>query len=497
MVHAFNILNFEKTIGDKWWRLNNLYKIKDKFGKMVQFILNSAQTSFYYGRHNLDIILKARQLGFTTFFCIDYLDDCLFMSNMSAGIIAHNLEDAKSFFEDKIKFAYDNLPDAIKKLRPANTEKKGELRFNNGSKIRVSSSFRSGTLQRLLISEFGKICAKHPHKAKEIVTGALNAVAVGNRVAIESTAEGKAGYFYQYCETAKQKKARGEVLGQMDYKLHFFPWYEDPAYKIDATGVVFTQQNLDYFAKLESDYGIILTPEQRAWYSKKEESQGEDMKKEFPSYPDEAFEQAIEGAYYAKQFALADKERRITHVPHEPLLKVHTAWDLGMNDSNGIWFFQEESSGIRRYIDYYENSGEPLSHYVKVMADKKEYVYGKTILPHDARVRSLNDGKTRVEILEGLGLKDIEIVDTPDLNDAIESVRNFFKKCWFDQTKCALGINHLRMYRKAWDDKAGCWKDHPVHGPESHGADAFRMSVGVSCKEIVIPQQTTARNKYR
>lgn len=491
-----DLKTLKSKLTDKYWRLENLYYIKDKNGNKVKFNPNEAQLSFLSNKHGLDIILKARQLGFTTLICISYLDDCLFTSNLTAGVLAHTLEDANSFFEDKIQFAYENLPDVLKQLRPAKTDKKGELKFNNGSRIRVRTSFRSGTLQRLLISEFGKICAKYPDKAKEIVTGALNAVALGQEVAIESTAEGKAGYFYEFCETAKTKEARGEELGLLDYKLHFFPWWKDSTYKIDPKNVVITQEFLDYFRDLEINRGIKLTAEQKAWYIKKAETQGEDMKKEFPSYPDEAFEQAISGAYYARQFALIDKERRVTNVPYEPALKVHTAWDLGMNDSTAIWFFQVERNGTRRYIDYYENSGENLSHYVKILSEKP-YVYGKTILPHDANVRSINDSKTRAEVLYELGLRDQEIVQTPDLNDAIELVRNSLNKCWFDQSKCSLGINHLRMYRKAWDDKHGVWKNSPVHGPESHGADSFRMSIAVDCNEIPMPTQRRAANKYR
>lgn len=315
-------------------------------------------------------------------------------------------------------------------------------------------------------------------------------------MAIESTAEGKAGYFYDYCETAKGKERRGEVLGEMDYKLHFFPWYEDPSYKTDPTHITFSAEALDYFNRLKTDHKIDLTEEQKAWYSKKLETQGEDMKKEFPSFTDEAFEQAIDGAYYARQFALADKEKRITHVPHDPSMKVHTAWDLGMNDSTAIWFFQVERNGTRRYIDYYENSGEDLPHYAKVCKEKP-YIYGKTILPHDANVRSIADKKTRAEVLYELGFLEQEIVQTPSLNDAIETVRNTFVKSWFDQSKCSLGINHLRMYRKAWDDKAGCWKNYPVHGPESHGADSYRMSVMVDCADIPMPTQKVSKNKYR
>jgi hypothetical protein len=121
------------------------------------------------------------------------LDDCLFTSNMSAGVIAHNLKDAKAFFGDKIKFAYDNLPEPFRKVRAAEQDSAESLRFNNGSSIRVGTSLRSGTLQRLHVSEYGKLCAKFPDRAEEVKTGAFNTVHLGQTITVESTAEGRAG----------------------------------------------------------------------------------------------------------------------------------------------------------------------------------------------------------------------------------------------------------------------------------------------------------------
>jgi len=190
----------------KWFRLNTLYHIKDKSGKKVLFEPNEEQELYYLGYHGRDIILKARQLGFTTFKMISDLDDCLFMENHSAGCICHNLEDAKDIFRNKIKFAYQNITDEQRELiaqsgydlpKPIN-DKDNSYVFNNGSSIKVSVSYRGGTLQSLHVSEFGKICKKYPDKAKEIVTGAFEAVGIDGDITLESTAEGRDGYFYNY-----------------------------------------------------------------------------------------------------------------------------------------------------------------------------------------------------------------------------------------------------------------------------------------------------------
>ncbi len=142
------------NLKDRSWRLSHLYYIKDKHGKKVLFQLNWAQKFLMNNLWFFSIVLKARQIGVTTFFCILYFDQILFSQYKTAGIIAHKQEDAKRFFEDKIKFAWDNLPEALKGvLGPPNTDSVGELSFPNGSKIFVSTTMRGGTLNFLHISE--------------------------------------------------------------------------------------------------------------------------------------------------------------------------------------------------------------------------------------------------------------------------------------------------------------------------------------------------------
>lgn len=192
----------ENRLNDPLWRLNNLYWIIDKSGNKTLFQLNWAQKKLYQEMWYCNIILKARQLGISTFVCLLFLDRCLFNSNLHAGIIAHTREDAEVMFR-RVKFAYDSLSAELKALRSVNTDNARELQLSNGSTLRVGTSMRSSTLQLLHISEFGKTCAKFPDKAREIVTGSLNALALGQYVFIESTAEGREGYFYQMCKEAQ------------------------------------------------------------------------------------------------------------------------------------------------------------------------------------------------------------------------------------------------------------------------------------------------------
>ena len=191
-----------------------------------------------------------------------------------------------------------------------------------------------------------------------------------------------------------------------------------------------------------------------------------------------SFEAPLSGSYYAAQMMDAEKENRITNVAYDQHVPVETWWDLGVADATAIWFAQRVAKEIHM-IDYYENSGEALAHYVKVLQDRG-YVYGDHVLPPDVRARELQTGKSRVDALKALGLEP-KILEKAGIEDGIEAVRVMLPKCWFDQTKCARGIEALRQYRKEpapvklWGGSdEPVYKDKPLHDWTSHGADAFR-----------------------
>lgn len=184
-----------------------------------------------------------------------------------------------------------------------------------------------------------------------------------------------------------------------------------------------------------------------------------------------SFEAPLQGAYYATQMEHAMKEERITKVPWEPLLPVHTFWDLGVSDHTTIWFMQEYGMEFR-FIDYYANSGEGLAHYKKVL-DDKEYHYGTHYGPWDLKVRELSSAKTRLQSAKEMGIN-FKIVQKHEVSDGIECVRNTLPRCWFDADKCGTGIESLKSYRKEWNDEMKCFSSRPLHDWASHGADAFR-----------------------
>ncbi len=190
-----------------------------------------------------------------------------------------------------------------------------------------------------------------------------------------------------------------------------------------------------------------------------------------------SFEAAIQGAFYAKEMKEATEDGRITRVPYDRAASVITAWDLGIGDSTAIWFAQFVGQEIR-IIDYYENSGVGLDHYAKVLLDK-EYQYEQHILPHDVQVKELGTGKSRLETLDALGIRNIQIAPKLAVEDGIQSARTMIPKCWFDADNCTRGIEALRQYRRDFDEKLKTWRGRPLHDWTSHGADAFRyLAVG-------------------
>ena len=476
-------MDYQARLRDPWWRLNNLYWIKDKHGRAVKFKPNWAQRLLYTTMWYLNIILKARQLGMTTFIQIFMLDRCLFNDNINAGIVAHTKEDAQDFFDDKIKFAYDHLPEDLRATLRATSDSKRQLKFSNGSMIKVGTSLRSGTYQYVHVSEFGKLCAKFPDKAEEVITGTLNTVAAGQFVFIESTAEGPFGAFYDMCIMAQeltQSVLNGDLeFTPLDYKFFFLPWWKHPEYQLDHP-VDIPEKLEAYFIELRDEHGIELTLPQKWWYAAKKATQRDKMKQEYPSTPAEAFERSTELAIYGKQLRKAREQRRITHLPIERGIPVNTFWDLGRNDVTAIWFHQH-SGAQHKFIYYFENRLQDLTFYVEALRDLKEehrWYYGTHFLPHDVEVVDISsvNSLSRRRILEDAGLTNIKVVPRiKNINDGIELVRRKFDECWFDIEGCEVGLRALAGYEWTYDELHKTTRKTPAHNWASNGADALRQ----------------------
>lgn len=184
-----------------------------------------------------------------------------------------------------------------------------------------------------------------------------------------------------------------------------------------------------------------------------------------------SFDAPLQGAYYANEMKVMLNDKRIRPVPYDKREPVDTWWDLGMDDSTSIGFVQRIGPEIRA-IDYYENSGEGLHHYAKVLKDKP-YIYGEHILPHDVEVRELGTGVSRKETLETLGIK-ARVAPKLPISDGIQATRGMLPMFWMDETKCERWIEALRQYRKEWDDSRKVFHTRPLHDWTSHPADMTR-----------------------
>lgn len=479
---------FKAALADPMWRLSNLYWIKTKTededdeeseGVVVKFRPNRAQRQLLKRLWFKNLILKARQLGFTTLIQILFLDYAMFTPNLNIGVLAHTDEAAKKIFK-KIKFAYDRLPPILRQANPTTSSSVREMTLANGSTITVGTSMRGDTIHYLHVSEYGKICAKFPDRAEEIVTGTFPAVPDTGIIFIESTAEGRDGDFFRKSNRAEALHNAGTKLSNKQFRFHFFPWHEEDGYQMEPAGVIISQKEHEYFDALEAQLEKTITPAQRAWWiSTRDETfsgQDERMWQEYPSTSKEAFQQSTEGTYYKVQITAARKEKRITTVPYHPGIPVNTFWDIGHGDGCAVWLHQRVGQRDN-FIKFIEGWGEPYSYFVAEL-QKTGYVWGKHFLPHDgAHVRQGQDTNlSPQQMLEQLGLRNVEIVTrVSELQHGIQATRNAFSSYWFDEVNCKEGLAHIEMYRKQWNERTASWSDHPLKDIHTEAADALRQ----------------------
>lgn len=484
-----------RCLADPEWRLFSgcLYKImvKGDDGSDDTFVLpfrpNAAQRRFIRRLWHRNLILKARQLGFTTLIAVVWLDHALWNANQRCGIIAQDREAAEAIFRDKVKFGYEHMPAEIRDRFPLARDSASELLFaHNNSSIRVATSMRSGTIHRLHISEFGKICAKYPDKAKEVVTGSIPAVPLTGVTVIESTAEGREGEFFKMVGVAEKNQASRKILTPRDYRLHFYAWWMEPRYRMDSRTVEVTPEDHEYFdqveARVRDDLGqeVTIDPDQRAWYvaTKRADFSGADEKmwQEYPSFPAEAFQVSTEGNYFAKDMLQMRRRGGITRVPVLDL-PVNTFWDIGRSDGCAVWFHQE-LRGEDRFVAYYEAHDEDLRHYVAHLRERG-YLYGTHYLPHDADHKRLSDyNKSTREQLQALmpGERFVVVPRVTELMTGIYATRKHMKGCYIDEVQCAQGISRLEGYRKKFSRTEGRYLDQPDKSNGcTEGADAFRQ----------------------
>lgn len=481
----------DELLGEHWrsleWRLCNLYWIVNKDGKAVRFEPNDEQLDFIRNIWTRNLILKARQKGFSTLIQLLQLDQGLFNTHHVGATIAETLPNAGKLFK-KIEFAQQRIPDALRESLPIKTmASRSAMEFEHGSSIYVGVSARGDTLNLLHVSEFGKICRRYPERAEEIISGAFEAVPTDGCIVVESTAEGAAGPFYDLVMTAMRRQAEGAPETPLDWRLHFYPWFNSREYRLDPADVIVSAEQHRYFDKVQAfwcekgAYGADFTIDaaQRAWYVKKQETQKRLMKREYPSTIEEAFEQAIEGAVFGDEMTSVREAGRITTVPLDPAYPVNTFWDFGLGRRNPIWLHQR--IGLQnRWVKYFDDFGKGLGwwwrHIEEWRREHGEFQWGTHYLPHDADTEILGESvTTKRRILVEAGMRNEFVVPRIalkstgiDLMRAALPVDN-----WFDRVECAEGIKCLDGYQYEWNEKQGIWSRTPMPNWASHGADAW------------------------
>lgn len=484
----------ENCLTSKLWRMNNLYKVKNKLGEIVTFRMNKSQRKVASCQHNRKIILKSRQQGISTYHLIYNLDECIFNPNLTNGVMAQGLAEASELLE-KCRLAWQHLDPKIKEFLKIDvvTDNACEFGLNNGSKLMVRVSFRSGTLQNLHVSELGKIAVKDPNKAYELKTGTFQAIGGKRKVTVESTAEGKSGYFYELWDNAEKMAISKQVFSELDFYPIFLSWMEDDDCVL-KTKQVETEEMSEYFKKIESITGFKLTQEQKNFYIAKKRELGGNITQEYPSTPDEAFAAARDGSYYAPMIRSLYERNRIIPNLYDSNLPVFVAMDLGLNDDFVLLFWQVHK-GENRIIHCYVNHREDLAHYVNYLRSTG-YRYARIFAPHDVEQKELTLGISRRKYLQQMGVN-VTVLKKSAIADGINAVRIMLKDTWIDSS-CTNVIESLEGYTKQWDDANGVWKDKPLHNKYSHIADAVRymaMSSAVEFESINIDKQLRGYNK--
>jgi phage terminase large subunit len=194
--------------------------------------------------------------------------------------------------------------------------------------------------------------------------------------------------------------------------------------------------------------------------------------------------QALDGAIYARELRTATEEGRITKVPYDRTKPVHTFWDLGWADNTSIWFAQAVGFDYR-IIDFHQDRQRNVAHYLQLL-QSKGYVYGTDFLPHDASSGNITSGRSVDQMMREAG-RTVRVLPRTNVNEGLNAARTVFANCWFDEDKCADGLNALRRYRYDVDPETNQWSKNPLHDENSHAADAFRY-LAMSLKEGVKPK---------
>lgn len=212
------------------------------------------------------------------------------------------------------------------------------------------------------------------------------------------------------------------------------------------------------------------------WFGAELEKERQDTLRRDPDNYDNIWEgkpkRVSEGAIYRHEITRLYDEKRVRFVPYDPLLSVHTVWDLGWNDAMTIGFWQRSGAEVR-CIDYIEDSHHTLDWYVAEI-EKRPYRIGTYFIPHDGRARNIQTGKSTEEALQAMG-KNVVVLGQLDQEEGIKAARLMFPRVFFDEDKTVRLLECLKRYQRSINQQTR-EPGAPLHDEFSHGADMFRYA---------------------
>ena len=428
---------------------------------------------FVHG-HKRIIILKARQIGFSTLLGVVCCDQLCFNPGQQISLIDQTLEDARQKLKNIVVLAYDSMAAELRAGLPIIRSNTGEVcvkysRFEEAkaSVLYAGTHSRGGSNSLVWVSEWGTIQATDIARSEEILTGALPSVGDGICV-IESTWRGgRHGHLWglvkQALETPEERK------GPFDWRLAFFPWYEDPGY-CDAISRPLSVETRRYF---EGKPGLSLSPGQMSWYQRKRDELGAFILREYPSTLEECFQSPVEGAIYAEVIDKLRAEGAIRPAVVDTSALVHTAWDLGSPLNTVVTYFQIIGAEIRVIDCDSDLDLTPVQRVAHMLA--KGYLFGSHFLPHDA-LATQKSGKTFLNELNEVGLRNCKAVPRIlDIWVGINRLRQILPRFSFRIPACERLLEGLSNYHTVRASTTGLALDEPVHDWASHFSDSCRV----------------------
>lgn len=474
-----------EAIRDPLWRLCNLYRCTNENGQDVWFTPTLEQRTvliciFIRGWRRI-IIPKARQLGMSLLLCLIALDGMLWRDGFRAAWVDKKLPEAEKKMREKILYAFDRLPAAIraglKVLKRAESE---EFTIQSAvgdagnppspSTVQVGVSFRGGTVEMLVLSEWGWIQANDRQRSKEINDGALPAAerAADGLVVVETTWDGGLdGELGPYVREALDTPE--EMKGPKSWRLLFFGWQTNALYRQSHGSIDMLSDA--YFRSLVP-FGVTLTHEQKLWYAEKRRTNPR-IKNEYPTLMHECWEQLPEGSIYGDYIEVAKGEGRVLDFLPDKRFPVHTVWDLGHPLNTVTWLVQVTPMAIR-WIDVLmekEWTLEQRAAHLRALG----WDYGVHCIPWESGEANSHSIKPVDEFRRVLGPSVRVVPRVLNKWTAINGMKGIFPRFVFLKGRTETGLEHLGRYRAVRETASGIAKDEPVHDKYSHAADAARQ----------------------